>query len=1446
MNLQGDSLVVAASNGAIIEWDNFSIQEGECTRFIQPDVQSIVLNRIISQLPSEIFGKLEANGQILLVNPNGIIFGKEARIDVGNLVASTLEIRNEQFIGKNWVFSGNSTAKICQMGQIHAKDVFLVAKAIDQIGTINARGSVGVGLGKEVLIQPDSNQKVTVSIGDMGASFLQKGDLSGQIFFSAPLGEGVISGTLRGNEIRISAEVLRVEDGANLQSSLIHLGEKDGEVKRLYCAPHTTFHADAGDTGNGGEILFWAKEDARFYGLATARGGKTGGNGGQIELSSPGTIEYKGRVDTLAPIGRTGHFLLDPSTINITNGPSAPLFANPYNPAAAVANLDVADLNAALMASSVTIATSSGVGGTGDINVMPFAIINVDPLSVGNIQLFLYADNDLNIQENVIATGPCSIGPQFDFRANANGMGSTGVLKVGYSGQVSDIFVDAADGRIDLSGRAIVIGDTNVSAGRSVRVRAQGANGTANIASTGDFSIIGNNTNGPVFPQSSVESSQAMVFNSGGNCNLLAGSGGQSGVLLSSGGTMTMVVSGDLSLQGGGSAVNNDSQAIIDSGLTQNIRVANDIFLQGGNGSNTDVIIQSSGSQTIDCSRLIDLRGGPLYTGAINGTKAQIKALTAGLNQEVRARQLHMTGGEDTNSDCEIISNGPQAILIAQDIVMQGGIGGVPAVNGTKTNIETLNGGNQIINAGSLSLTSGLCVNSQASIHSTGDQTIFSSGPISLLGVGLFSTGVLIRCDAVQTITGASLTLTGASEVSIIMPGAQNFNIGGDVLLQALPSLGGGILNLSGFNNPQTAQIGGSLSIIGAVASNMSLQNGSSSFMNIGGDLTLLGNGGIVDLTSDLGGNTVIQVGGNLLIDTTTGTNADINQNVNFQMTVSGNAVIGTGSSQGSQSIGTGGSFLIAIQGDLTIEGGSGAGANSGIDSANSFTGLSTIIVGGNGTLLGGSGSDADAYIQITSDAQISIGNNLSLTGGGGSNAGSIIETGIGSQQLFVGRSINLTGGTSPGGGAIAAILTTVGAQQVSSGQDIFLNAGSGAATNHAILGAGWFDTMPFLGFTTPDNSSSQVSAFRSIVSQNNGSGSRAHFDVLVSGVPAFGFIPPTKNGALTIQAGADITMASSFAATEIIFTSIPEDFIYINSDQAFAAGVAWPANTHPFLVGTPLAAASPAQGSNGFGGFSVNTAPIGGPISLTSQRGYIYLSSAERFFNGVLDNLTIGAGNNELTLTSINGNISVDPFHNINVANAVVTGGDVFMIAQNDISFTPAGSIAAGGGVILVCDNQFPAVPFLGGGAFTMESGSTITTGSIKGPSPLQIFTSRRSQNSILGNFPLNGSPFSAGAFLIDSNTEHWCVYYPDSFYGGVYTVFYKECLGILTAQANVINSEFFLDLHPVDEYMGRQERFAISSNMDEEIPFYEAYQIRRRKLHLFHYPDESTALFW
>ena len=87
-----------ASDRAVIDWKSFNIAPGEATRFKQPSVASAILNRIHDQNPSQILGNLSANGQVMLVNPNGMLFGKGSRVDVAGLVATSADISTQSFM----------------------------------------------------------------------------------------------------------------------------------------------------------------------------------------------------------------------------------------------------------------------------------------------------------------------------------------------------------------------------------------------------------------------------------------------------------------------------------------------------------------------------------------------------------------------------------------------------------------------------------------------------------------------------------------------------------------------------------------------------------------------------------------------------------------------------------------------------------------------------------------------------------------------------------------------------------------------------------------------------------------------------------------------------------------------------------------------------------------------------------------------------------------------------------------------------------------------------------------------------------------------------------------------------------------------------------------------------------------------------------------------------
>src|SRR5439155_18105275 len=90
--------LVQGSTRAALDWNTFSIGSQAAVTFNQPSASSIALNRVLGNNASEIYGRLTANGQVFLLNPNGVLFARGAQVDVGGLIASTLSMSSDDFM----------------------------------------------------------------------------------------------------------------------------------------------------------------------------------------------------------------------------------------------------------------------------------------------------------------------------------------------------------------------------------------------------------------------------------------------------------------------------------------------------------------------------------------------------------------------------------------------------------------------------------------------------------------------------------------------------------------------------------------------------------------------------------------------------------------------------------------------------------------------------------------------------------------------------------------------------------------------------------------------------------------------------------------------------------------------------------------------------------------------------------------------------------------------------------------------------------------------------------------------------------------------------------------------------------------------------------------------------------------------------------------------------
>ncbi|MDR5833984.1 filamentous hemagglutinin N-terminal domain-containing protein [Caballeronia sp. LZ034LL] len=102
----GSATVIQQDSSRLaIDWNAFSTRPGESVTFNQPGANAIALNRVVGPRPSLLFGKLNANGQVFIVNPNGVIFGPGAQVNVGGLLASTLGLSTQDFMSGHYAFA---------------------------------------------------------------------------------------------------------------------------------------------------------------------------------------------------------------------------------------------------------------------------------------------------------------------------------------------------------------------------------------------------------------------------------------------------------------------------------------------------------------------------------------------------------------------------------------------------------------------------------------------------------------------------------------------------------------------------------------------------------------------------------------------------------------------------------------------------------------------------------------------------------------------------------------------------------------------------------------------------------------------------------------------------------------------------------------------------------------------------------------------------------------------------------------------------------------------------------------------------------------------------------------------------------------------------------------------------------------------------------------------
>lgn len=508
---------------AIVNWRSFSVGAGETARFNQPSSAAAILNRVTGADPSALMGQISANGRVYLINPNGVVVGPEGRIETNGFVASTMNVRDADFLsGGPLRFEGDSKAGVTVLGRITAAtgDVVLVAERVENAGRIEAtEGTAALIGGRSVVYAPDGAGDIVIETpggsvensGAMAAAAVQL-RAAGSAYALAVKSSGAISATsVRSVGGRV---LLEAGDGEAEVSGAITArdGSNGGDVRitggAITVASSSRIDASAEGQGAGGDVTLLAGGSTLFEGRILARGGDLGGDGGQVEVSG-GHLKFRGVVDAGSTLGRAGHLLLDPATLNIDAVEAA-------NIVASLASTDVTAQADTLLTVDSAIVTSSTRTLTLDA---PTIQVNAD-IDIGG-QLQLYSTN--------AATGTISSVSGATIKASTLYMPGdfttanfAGALKVGNltldTGSHTSLTATNAANEIGTLGSVMVVdftGDVSVSSST-----AMSASGEFNVGGALRLTSSGNLTfnSGAIYTttgQSTLRATGAFINNAG-------------------------------------------------------------------------------------------------------------------------------------------------------------------------------------------------------------------------------------------------------------------------------------------------------------------------------------------------------------------------------------------------------------------------------------------------------------------------------------------------------------------------------------------------------------------------------------------------------------------------------------------------------------------------------------------------------------------------------------------------------------------------------------------------------------------------------------------------------------------------------------------------------------------------------------------------------------------
>ncbi|WP_090142262.1 YDG domain-containing protein [Limnohabitans sp. DM1] len=426
---------------AVVNWQSFDIGKDAKVNIVQPNAQAVLLNRVNGPAPSQIFGQMTANGQVVLVNPNGVTFGKDGSVSAAGLTASTLNTTDADFMaGRNRFTRDGATGQVINQGTLTSAPggyVALLGASVSNEGKIVApQGNVALGAAETITLPVYGSRRIKMELtpsainaavaNQKGGSIVTEG---GQVYMQAAAVGSAMASVMQSGGI----------DTSGAQGGAVHLLADGGHIR-----VDGSIKANSTQGTAGGDLYIGRDKDTNVLAaVGDVSGARLESKGGFVETSGQYLVTTGTRV--LAK-----DWLLDPYNITIApSGPSGTAYSSTYNPGAdsvILASDIAANLNSG---TSVNIQTGlAGSPGLSDGNIVVNAAIVKSGSS--DASLTLTANNGITVNQRIgrAATDATSSG-KLNVVMTANGDATSTSNSQGIA--LNNV-IDANGGQVTLSG----------------------------------------------------------------------------------------------------------------------------------------------------------------------------------------------------------------------------------------------------------------------------------------------------------------------------------------------------------------------------------------------------------------------------------------------------------------------------------------------------------------------------------------------------------------------------------------------------------------------------------------------------------------------------------------------------------------------------------------------------------------------------------------------------------------------------------------------------------------------------------------------------------------------------------------------------------------------------------------------------------------------------------